>query len=269
MNNLDTVNKTGFFHNDRMFVCGMLVFYGLCTIGVIALMVWGLDRRDKAVSANATATGAVIATQNANVTATAVARATEQSQYEFIERFDTVSGRWLTGVVDSEYWAGRRAIQDEAYLWDVREVKKTFISWADFYEGDEIKDFDVYVDTKFINAPRGAVCSGFIFRKSPNEFDEGGYYFALCNNATVTISHRDQAGTWERIETMSYYGYRDEWNRLEVQARGSHFTFYINSELVYEMNDDRESIGGLALIMELNEQVSLKVLFDNFGFQSR
>lgn len=252
-----------------MFVCSMLAFYGVCTIGVIALLFWGLDRRNKTASANATATGAVVATQNANVTATAVARLAEHDQYEFIERFDTISGRWLTGVVDSEYWVGRRVIKDKAYLWEVKEVKKTFISWADFYEGDAIRDFDIYVDTKMLGATPGDVCSGFLFRISPDGWDEGGYYYALCNSSLAIISYHTEKDGWERVTSIPYYGYSQDWNRLEIQARGAHFSFFINGELIHRMEDDRQKVGALALVIEMNEKVPAEVIFDNFGFQSR
>lgn len=35
------------------------------------------------------------------------------------------------------------------------------------------------------------------------------------------------------------------------------------------MNDERQSVGGLALVIELNEKNPAEILFDNFGFQSR
>lgn len=256
--------------NDRTLIKGLFVFYLLCTCGVLGLLGWWIARREMTASANATATRAEIATQDAKATATAVARLEAQDQYEFIERFDTVSGRWLTGVVDSQYWIGRRAIQAESYLWEVEEVKKTFITWADFYKDDSIEDFDVYVDTKILNASPGDVCSGFLFRISPDGWEEGGYYFALCNNASVVISYHTEKDGWERIGTVPrLVGYSPDWNRLEIEARGSHFSFLINGEQVFEIDDDRQARGGLALVIEMNEKVPATILFDNFGFQYR
>jgi hypothetical protein len=270
MRDADTVSKKGFFQNDRMLVCSMLVFYGICFLGLMGALFWGVNRQNQIASANATATGAVIATQNANFTATAAARLEEQDQYEFIERFNAVSGRWLTGAVDSEYWVGKRTIQDETYLWEVEKVKKTFISWADFFKSDSIEDFDVYVDTKILDASPGDVCSGLPFRISPDGWDEGGYYYALCNNAVAVISYYSEKDGWERIETVPYLlGYSQDWNRLEIQARGSHFSFLINGGQIFEIDDDRQAQGGLALVIELNDKVPTTVVFDNFGFQSR
>jgi len=65
------------------------------------------------------------------------------------------------------------------YLWKVEQTKKTFISWADFFKDDKIGDFDVYVDVKMLDAAPGDVCSGLIFRMSPQGWDQGGYYYAL------------------------------------------------------------------------------------------
>ena len=90
-------NKKSFLQNDRMLVCSMMMFYGICLLGAIAATFWGLNRRNQAISANATATAAVIATDQAQVTATAIARLEEQDNYEYIERFDKVTGLWFVG----------------------------------------------------------------------------------------------------------------------------------------------------------------------------
>jgi len=39
--------------------------------------------------------------------------------------------------------------------------------------------------------------------------------------------------------------------------------------MFYEMDDDRQKIGGLALVVELNKKNPAQIVFDNFGFQSR
>jgi hypothetical protein len=269
MENNSSDTKGGFFQNDRSLVCSMLVLYSFCIVGLIAAAFWWLNTTEKKKAAEATATAAVIATRQAQATSTAIARSTEQAQYEFVERFSPISGRWRMGAVDSEYWVGKRVIREDAYLWEVREVKKTFISWADFYRSDRIKDFDVYVDTKVLDAVPGDVCSGFLFRISPDGWDEGGYYYALCNNSYAIFSYHTEKGGWEPIDSVYHYIDPEEWNRLEIQARGDHFSFFLNGELIYEMNDGRQEIGGLALVIELNEKVPATILFDNFGYQSR
>ena len=148
-------------------------------------------------------------------------------------------------------------------------MKKTFVTWASFYKSNSLEDFDVYVDSRILDTAPGDACSGFLFRISPDGWEEGGYYYALCNNSLAVISYHTETDGWERIESVPYYGYSQDWNRLAIQARGSHFSFWVNGEQIYEMDDDRQARGGLALAIELNEKVPATIEFDNFGFQSR
>jgi hypothetical protein len=261
--------KKGFLRNDRKLVCSMLVLYGFCILGLIAATVWGLDRRSRKIAADATSTADALATQQANTTATAVAHAKELEEYEFIERFDMNVNDWLVGPQNNEYWIGTTAIADGVYLWDVTEVKKTFIGWADFSRDRVLTDFDVYVDFKILEGKRNQVCSGLIFRRSSKGWDHGGYSFTVCNSNFFQVSYHQK--DWENISDWTYSPIiqPSDWNRIEVSARGDHFTFVINNEVVFEMTDDRRKVGDLALFVQLNDQNPAKVSFDNFGLQSR
>ena len=102
------------------------------------------------------------------------------------------------------------------------------------------------------------------------DWEEGAYTFSVCNDSYFGVSYYEQ-GEWE---PMSGYMYSDvvrhgDWNRLEVSARGDHFTLTINHTVVYETTDDRQPIGGLALLVEVNETNPVTIWFDNFGFQPR
>lgn len=266
----NVVPKKGFFKNDRMFVCSMLAFYSVCTIGVIALLFWGLDRRNKTVSANATATGAVVATQNANVTATAVARLAEHDQYEFIERFNEVSGRWYVGPHAKQYGDASYAIKNGFYIWDVRKSDK-FTYSSNFYKGSRIEDFDAYVDVKIIESEsQEFVCPALVFRKSEKDFVGGAFVFSICNDSRFKVQYYDNDG-WMLITSSDYSSviYLDDWYRIEVNARGDRFVFLINHVQVFEMTDTRLEQGGLALFLEVPNGEAAVVWFDNFGFQSR
>ena len=269
-NNNMTENKKGFLQNDRRLVCSMFVFYGICIIGLIAATFWRLNNIRETTAANATATAVINATQHANATSTAVARVTEQAQYEIIDRFEVESDRWFVGSNNNEYWRGDVGIKDGTYIWNVDEVKKTFVWWGDFYLGEHIKDFDVYVDTKFVDGTFGDVCSGLIFRKSPDGWNDGGYTFSICNDSHFEIDYHGKDG-WESIVSwLSSDSIRPEdWNRIEVSARGNNFTFTINDIFVFETIDDRQKEGGLAVFIELNKKNPAIIWFDNFGYQSR
>jgi hypothetical protein len=261
--------KKSFLKNDRLLVCSMLTFYAVCILGLIAVTFWGLDRRNKQSAANATSTANAIATQQVNATATAIAHAKKLEDYKFIDRFDTNVNDWMTGYQDNEYWVGEATIRDGVYLWDVMEVKKTFIYWAGYSQDKTFKDFDVYVDLKILEAETDQVCGGLIYRKSSKGWDHGGYAFKVCNSAFFKVSYH--ADDWQSISEWRYSpAIRPiDWNRIEVNARGDHFTFLVNNVVVFETTDDRLKEGKIALFVELNDQNPAKVSFDNFGLQPR
>ncbi len=206
-------------------------------------------------------------TQQANATATAIVRATEQANFGFIERFNSRKYQWRMGQEDNEYWKGEIKIANGVYTWDIKEVKDTFISWSDFPFNNDMHNFHIYVDTKLISEEPGSVCSGFLFRIVDTDIDNGSYYFSLCNNSFVSIEYYSKPDGWESITTQPYHHPTDEWNRLEIIARDTHFQFLINGEQVYEMEDDRIDHGGLGLVVDVKEKTPVTVMFDNFGLQ--
>lgn len=249
----------------------MLAFYGLCILSLIAVTVWGLDRRSKTISANATSTAVVIATEQAKVTATAVARRAEQAKYQMIERFDNNRKSWRAGPEDNKYWSGNITIQNGVYDWNVKDSKDGFVSFAEFSPSYQFHDFDAYVDTKIVEGMPGGVCSGMIFRDTYDEESDENiyYYYSLCNDSTIEISYHTEENDWENIFSTLCYTYPKKWNRLEISVRGSHFIFLINGDVVYEMNDNRQKTGGVSLVIEASEGATAHILFDNFGFQPR
>lgn len=269
MENTTVETKKGFFQNDPLLVCSMFAFYGICIVGAIALVFWGLFRREQTISVNSTATAVKSATEQANTTATAAARTTEQAQYKNIDHFDTNANHWLTGPQNNDYWIGTTNIKDGIYLWDITEVKQTFIYWADYSPGKSVEDFDVYVDSQIQESKSNKVCTGIIFRRSSKGWDQGGYTFTVCNSAFFDFSYHDEKG-WQNLSEWKYSPVIQpaDWNRIEVSARGGHFTFSINNSMVLEMTDDKQSIGDLALFVEIDDKNPAKVSFDNFGFQS-
>lgn len=262
-------SKKSFFQNDRLLVCSMLVFYGLCGIGLLTVIFFGVNRRTQTVAINSTSTAIAFGTQRAQATATAIARATELAQYELIDTFDSNINRWRMGAEDSDYWSGSTQVTSGYYIWDVREVKESFVAWADFPGNDYIKNYDTYVDTKFAEVPSGSnVCSGLIFRKAPLGWDTGGYTFVVCKSGYFTINYHNIDG-WQEINSQYHPSIRtSDWNRLEVLVKDAHFVFLINNQIVYETDDDRQPTGGVALIIDADES-GTKILFDNFGYRSR
>jgi hypothetical protein len=267
---LSTENPTGFLRNDRKLVCSMLVVYGLCILGAIAVTFWGLNRRQLTLAANATSTAHAIATKQASVTSTADAFLIEQGQYEFVERFDKTSKRWFVGRYEPEYGDVTVSIEDGVYMWNIADSKE-YSQGTDFYRGSSIRDFDAYMDLKFVEESGLAiVCSGFSFRKSSLGWKDGAYVFSICNDSHYEIYYY-QNETWDTILISEYSDtiQAREWNRIGINARSNHFIFTINNIEVFEMTDDRRKSGKLGIYIEVEQDQSAILWFDNFGFQSR
>ena len=271
MANATTANKKSFLQNDRMLVCSMFIFYGFCIIGLAGAAAWWLNQRSQTLSASATSTAYAMATQQISGTATAVARATELAQYELIDRFDSNKNKWQTGPLLGFDWDGNPHITSGVFVWDIEDVyqDQAIISMEFDPVNNYIKNYDTYVDTKLSNVPSGVACSGLIFRRAPLGWETGGYSFMICNEGYFNIYYHNAKDGWQELNSQYHSSIQPhDWNRLEVLIQDSHFVFLINSQAVYEMDDDRQMVGGVDLIVIVKED-GTQILFDNLGFQSR
>jgi hypothetical protein len=266
-----TKNQKGFFQNDRKLVGSMLVVYGLCILGVIALTFWGLNGRRLILSANATSTAYAIATQQANTTATAAAFLLEQDQYEYVERFEQSSTDWFVGVNNvGKPNVETLGLKDGVYFWNILD-SDGFTRYMDFKDGTSFTDFDAYMDWKVADSsPAEAICSGFVFRKSSLGWEGGAYVFRLCNDSHYAI-HYYENEKWEAIQASTYHDAirSKDWNRIGIGARNDHFTFTINNVMVFEVSDGRRKSGSLGIYVQIPDNEPTILWFDNFGFQSR
>lgn len=263
-------NNSNIRRKDVRFACGMISIYAICCVIFISgTFIWVREDRNVA-NANSTATIIADLTQRANVTATVIARSTEQSQFGQIDPFNDNSKYWLTESVNGEFFTGTIDIAGGVYVWNINEVKKPFVYWAKYFIGGGIRDFDVYVDTKIAKGAPGTACSGYVFRMASVNWEEGAYIFSVCNNSYFYVDYYEN-GEWEDISDWMYSNaiQNYDWNRLEIVARGNQFAFIINHETVFEMTDDRQPRGGLALFVEVRETSPSSIWFDNFGFQTR
>lgn len=248
----------------------MFVFYGLCIIGLIAgAFIW-LGQRNAAISANATSTAETIATDAVRTTATILAHETEQAQYKITDTFTDNRENWKTGQENSEYMKGSIEVSDGMYVWDIREAKQAFVDWANFRDGNWFGNYDAYIDSKIIEDTPGDTCSGFVFRTSSYDWENGAYTFSVCNNSYFDIYYYKD-GEWDVLvdDTYSSIIKENNWNRLGISIKGSNFAFMINNVIVSEITDERQKYGGIALLVEINETTPTTVLFDNFGLQTR
>lgn len=255
---------------DCLFAGSLFMVLGVFVCGLIAAPFWEYDQTQKIISTNVKATTFAVATQRANSTATAVAHATEQLEYSVIDTFDNNIRGWRTENINDEYQVASIAISTGIYEWDIQQVKLPFSYSAVFPGRRSIEDFDAYVDFKISGGSPDSVCSGFVFRMASPDWEQGAYTLAVCNGSYFYTYHYQQ-GEWDAVSDLTYTDafHKNDWNRLEISARGDHFTFTLNHETIFETRDDRQPIGSLGLLLEVREGGPMTIWFDNFGFQPR
>ena len=281
--------KKSFLRNDRLLVCGMFVFYGICIIGALGGAFWGLNRKNQRIAAYEAATAIVAAaqtgialpTQQASSTQTAIIQATEQveasataavriaeqDQYKYIERFDTFTGDWFAGEEDG-YGDMLVSIKDGVYQWEIKK-DEGYVQSEDFpRRGTYVKDYDTYVDIKFVDIPQNEeTCAGLAFRTSTSGWRSAAYVFYMCNDEQFVVGNIT-GGSWSFIHRPEHSNAINshDWNRIAVSAIDDHFTFTINNTRVLEITDTRRRNGWISLLVDPPGD-GTEVWFDNFGFQ--
>jgi hypothetical protein len=257
--------KKSFLRNDSVIVCSMLAVYGICILCLLGGAFWGLNQRSRRIFANATATAA-----QENATATAIQYITEQAEVGLTDSFNDKSLYWPVGPIEDEYSTGLTAVTDGIYVWNIEEVKQPFVHWEFFQGGSRIRNFNISIDSKMAEDAARNTCSGFGFRTASSGVSQGAYAFLVCKNSYFHVSYYER-GKWEAISGEEYSSAIQayDWNQIEVSAQGDYLTFSINDETVSEVVDDRLPSGGLALLVEVNEEEPTTIWFDNFWFQSR
>jgi hypothetical protein len=117
---------------------------------------------------------------------------------------------------------GSIAINTGLYVWNLYDVKQTFVQWENFNGGYSFKDFDVYIDSRIFDGVPGCACSGFVFRTASVDWEEGAYTFSVCNDSYFEIDCYKQ-GEWEAVSDPTYNNAikNDDWNRLEISAEAA------------------------------------------------
>ena len=110
----------------------------------------------------------------------------------------------------------------------------------------------------------------------------------VCDNQQVKVSYYSDETDWVDLKVLSIISeiypnswnipnslknyltvHQNEWNSLEIQARGENFKFYINNKLIMEIADSRLKDGNIYLITTINTRSSSSIWFDNFALQER
>ncbi len=219
--------------------------------------------------AEATATAQALAVQ---ATATAQAKLAQIMGYRYFDPFDGNTNNWRTrDEEDNDFWAGATLLENGQYTWQVSEVKETFVAWADFETSGPVNDFDAAIKARRAEGLSNEFCYGLIFRKSPDGFDSGAYILSLCENGYYKVSYYTAETPWEIIQdwTETDALREDDWNLIELSARGPNFTLSINQQEVAQFSDDRLEEGFVAIFIDVYEKTPGRIEFDFFALQPR
>jgi len=136
-------------------------------------------------------------------------------------------------------------------------------------EEPSFSDFDLTVDAELISGDREATY-GLLFRLAgPEAF----YRFELTGDGRYIVESRESDGSWRRLANgwqrsdaiMTGPG---AINRLRVAATGPAMSFYVNDQLLEEIQDGRYAAGQLALDAGAFGNQRTAVAFDNLAVRA-
>jgi LSD1 subclass zinc finger protein len=173
---------------------------------------------------------------------------------------------WLVGSQSSEYFDPvSRVIADGRYHWEAKVNKANSISKV--WLGDfRVSDFHLLAHSKHILGTRANSAWGVIFGIQDNH---NYYWFRMTDSKFFAVSVAENSEwrdivAWTRTDTVKPNGV----NQLEVVARGEHFVFLINGEIVSEADDNHYSRGLVGLAIEGYTQGET-IVFDFLDFTLR
>ena len=182
------------------------------------------------------------------------------------ENFADNDHNWLVGSKTSEYFSPlNQVIADGRYRWEAEVSRASSIStsWLGAYR---VSDFHVTVNCKHILGSKAGSSWGAIFRVQDNR---NYYYFHMTDSQFFAVSvTRDgewlNVVDWTRTNAIKPNGV----NQLEVIARGTHFIFLINGQIVSEIDDDHYIQGIVGVAIE-GYNFGEKIIFDFLDFTLR
>ena len=206
-------------------------------------------------------------TPNLILTATVAAKENAIMAYPYYESFNQNTYDWRVGEEDNQYWQGSIDIQDGMYMWQVTEVKSTFMAWANFKEVLDVQDFDLALRARRVAGEPHLACFGVFYRVSPDGIDGGTYLLTVCDNGFYKVLYYDAENRWDTIQdwTETRAILKDDWNLVEVSAREADFSILINHQQVLTFSDNRLASGQIAILVDYYSENPGQIAFDFFA----
>jgi hypothetical protein len=206
------------------------------------------------------------ATAKAEATATALALASGvASNWPIVlyEDFSANTYNWPVGEYSDERVTGSRTLADGKYTWEATALEG--VVWWSIPNMEPLSDLYLSVEVQMIEGSE-EIEYGVIFRR----VDRDNYYvFRIQGDREYQLRMR-YAGEWETLIewTESTAIGAGQANRLTVIAEGSHFSLYINDQLVDEYDDSRLDSGEAGLLIGL-DKAGDKAFFEFDDFEVR
>lgn len=184
----------------------------------------------------------------------------------FEDTFDQVDTAkdWPLGSKDDPLASISWDISGGKYDWEA-EAKDSFVWWA-YPSLDSTSDFYLAASAQQVSGP-GTGEYGLVYRITEND---DYYLFELSADGQFAVFLNDANGwetllDWQDSDVIQLEGE----NQMAVIAQGEQFYFFINSQKVAELYDDRLAEGKVGLLIGLsNEGDTGKWEFDNFEYRS-
>ncbi|MDH5571808.1 MAG: hypothetical protein OEY89_08590 [Gammaproteobacteria bacterium] len=178
-------------------------------------------------------------------------------------------------MFDSEYFRANRYWKEDEFSDSTYILKRKFYNGSptlylkDSGEGkyatisipiDPILNFEISAD--FIWKKKTVIndCVGYIFRDKGSDF----YLYRLCDNGRATFYSYDNENKWKEYRSTDIYQlYRQDINNLKVRCHDKKMYFFINNNLVIEMDDGNPSAGNISLYAEADDKSTIEIAVEN------
>jgi len=166
---------------------------------------------------------------------------------------------------DEWFFSFTQQIVNGVYRWEA-EAKKDVIHWT-YPDIPNTADFHLSVLVRQVSGADDAT-AGVVFRHNRRTLEH--YTFLICPGKQVYAFYLWHNEEWTTLVDWTYSSaiVPDGWNRIEVMAIGSTFTFRINGRSVESVSDNTLTRGKVGVMLEIWEAGDEAVFeFDDFNLR--
>jgi hypothetical protein len=174
------------------------------------------------------------------------------------DNFDADTGNWL---LESDMDANSSFAEGRLQL---EITDSNLIAWAELKER-QFDDFVLRVDATQLAGPDNNSYGVIMRMKSSSAY----YRFDISGDGYYAFTRRDEddGGTWvwiteDWLESEAIHK-GNSTNKIKIDAQKSHFSFYVNDQLIAEADDDTYRSGLIGLNAGSFHESGVKIGFDN------